>query len=243
MSDNQSAGIDQKNHKMNGIKFTPTNNSGLNNNRPGNRGNNLQIETLTLGQLQTNCYLPFCQQTRECIIIDPADSGDFITQTILDLELKPLCIVFTHAHFDHVLGSLELKLNFDIPIFLHETDQGLLKNAQKSGRYWLKHEVDPVPQKTQSISEGTKLQIGKSMLEIYESPGHTPGSIVLFANEPQPLLFTGDTLFKKGVGRTDFEYSSPRNLYQSLEKIFTTFPDNTICYPGHGATTTLAEEK
>ena len=79
------------------------------------KSNNLQVETLTLGQLDTNCYIPWCKETRECIIIDPADSAETITQTIIDLELKPLCIVFTHAHFDHVLGSLELKLNFNIP--------------------------------------------------------------------------------------------------------------------------------
>ncbi|GIK83438.1 MAG: MBL fold hydrolase [Patescibacteria group bacterium] len=204
--------------------------------------NNLQVETLTIGQLETNCYIAYCKQTNECIVIDPADSGDFITQTILDLKLTPLCILFTHAHFDHVLGSLELKLNFDIPIFMNQKDTQLLKKAQSSGKYWLKQEVDPVPQETKPLSEGSLIQIGKSSLVVYETPGHTPGSIVLFANEPQPLLFTGDTLFKAGVGRTDFEYSSPRDLQKSIQKLFATLPPETICYPGHGETTTLLEE-
>lgn len=204
--------------------------------------NNLQVETLTLGQLETNCYIPWCKITNECIIIDPADSAETITQTILDLQLKPLCIVFTHAHFDHVLGSLELKLNFNVPIFMHPKDNDLLKNAQKSAKYWLKHEVDPVPNKTLPISEGGNLQIGNSKLKIINTPGHTPGSISLFADEPQPLLFTGDTLFKNGVGRTDFEYSSPKSLEQSIKKLFETLPKNTVCYPGHGEVTTLNSE-
>ncbi len=206
------------------------------------KSNNLQIETLCLGQLDTNCYLAWCKKTRECIVIDPADSGDSITQTILDLQLKPLCIVFTHGHFDHVLGSLEVKLNFDIPIFMHLKDTDLLKQAQKSAQYWLKRTVDPVPNKTQPISEGGKLEIGASKLTIIETPGHTPGSIVLFAQEAQPILFTGDTLFKAGVGRTDFEYSSPRDLQKSLQKLFDTLPPETTCYPGHGETTTLQVE-
>lgn len=208
-----------------------------------NKSNNLQVETLTLGQLETNCYIPWCNETKECIIIDPADSAETITQTILDLQLKPLCIVFTHAHFDHVLGSLELKLNFSIPIFMNKKDNNLLTNAQKSAKYWLKQNVDPVPNKTLPISEGGKLDIGLSKLQIIDTPGHTPGSISLFANEPQPILFTGDTLFKSGVGRTDFEYSSPKDLEKSIKKLFTTFPKNTTCYPGHGETTTLGDEK
>lgn len=204
--------------------------------------NNLQVETLTLGQLETNCYIPWCSTTQECIIIDPADSGDFITEELLRLQLKPLGIVFTHGHFDHVLGSLELKLNFDIPIFINQKDSELLKNAQKSAQYWLKQPSDPVPQSTLSLSEGTKLEIGNSSLEVFATPGHTPGSIVLFADEPQPLLFTGDTLFQGGVGRTDFEYSSPKDLKNSLEKLYTTFPKETLCFPGHGPKTTLAAE-
>lgn len=204
--------------------------------------NNLQVEILVLGQLDTNCYIPWCKETRECIIIDPADAAEYITQTILDLQLTPLCIVFTHGHFDHVLASLELQLNFDIPIFMHNADINILKNAQKSARYWLKQEVDPVPNKTLSISQGGKLRIGNSELMIFETPGHTPGSISLFANEPQPIMFTGDTLFKNGVGRTDFEYSSPKDLQNSIKKLFKKLPPETTCFPGHGETTTLAEE-
>ncbi len=204
--------------------------------------NNLQIKQYSLGALDTNCYIVWCEETLECVVIDPADAGDFISEEILQLGLKPSSIIFTHGHFDHVLGSLEVRLNFDLPVFMHPADTDLLKNAQKSAEYWLKRQVDPPVQKTKPISEGTTLQVGNSTLEIYESPGHTPGSIVLFANEPQPILFTGDTLFKNGVGRTDFKYSSPRGLYKSLEKLFTTFPGNTVCYPGHGEPTTLEAE-
>lgn len=203
---------------------------------------NTQVETLTLGQLQTNCYIPWCKKTRECIVIDPADDAEYITQKILELDLNPLCIVFSHGHFDHVLGSLELKLNFDIPIFMHKNDNQLLKTAQSSAKYWLKHDVDPVPNNTAPISEDTQFKFGNSVLSVIETPGHTLGSISLFADESQPKLFTGDTLFKSGVGRTDFEYSSPQSLQKSIKKLFKTLPPETICFPGHGEATTLSNE-
>ena len=202
------------------------------------------IETYSLGQLDTNCHIVWCPETLEAIIIDPADEGGFITEEITRLQLIPLCIVFTHGHFDHVLGSLELKLNFDIPIFMHPEDSELLSKAQESAKYWLKtNDVPPVPLQTQPISEEVELKFGNYSLRVIETPGHTKGSICLYMAEPEPILFTGDTLFKNGVGRTDFAYSSPRKLYASLEKLFTTLPEGTECYTGHGEMTFLASEQ
>ena len=82
----------------------------------------LKIEILVLGELQTNCYLVFDEKSRQALIIDPADSGDTINQTLLDLQLKPHAIILTHGHFDHVLGLLEVKLAWNIPIYAHSAD-------------------------------------------------------------------------------------------------------------------------
>ncbi len=201
-----------------------------------------EITIFKLGDLETNCYLVWCPKTLETIIIDPADNGDFISEKILELKLKPLCMVFTHGHFDHVLGSLELRLNFDLPIFLHEDDLFLIKDAQKSAKYWLKkEEVAPVPSEVSFISEKSVLDFGECQLEVIETPGHTPGSISLFSKGKKQIIFTGDTLFKNSVGRTDFKYSKPMELEKSLQKL-SKFPKNTICYPGHGEPTTIGEE-
>lgn len=200
--------------------------------------------TLVLGDLETNCYLVWCPETLEAIIIDPADNGDFISEKILELKLKPLCMVFTHGHFDHVLGSLELRLNFDLPIYLHKEDHFLVKDAQKSAIYWLeKSEVAPVPSDVSFIDEGKILEFGNCKLEVIETPGHTPGSISLVSksDDGEEIIFTGDTLFKNAVGRTDHKYSKPLDLEKSLQKLFS-YPKNTICYPGHGETTTIGAE-
>ena len=122
----------------------------------------MDIQTLTVGDLETNCYLVSAQispgtvaplsgdssQVRsqnECIIIDPGDDADFITETISNEKLKPVAILLTHGHFDHVLGCLELKLNFDLSIYLHKNDEKLYTSANQSAFHWLKKKTLKVP--------------------------------------------------------------------------------------------------
>jgi glyoxylase-like metal-dependent hydrolase (beta-lactamase superfamily II) len=197
----------------------------------------LHIQTLVLGELQTNCYLVFDEKTRHALIIDPADSGDSINQTILDLQLKPQAIVLTHGHFDHVLGLLEVKLAWNIPIYMHSADLFLLKDAAKSAHYWLKRDVDPVPPPDIFMDDLTELKIGSWSLKILTTPGHTPGSLCLY-NEK--VIFTGDTLFKDAIGRTDFKYSDPQKMQKSLQKIAQLPPLEV--YPGHGENTSIELE-
>jgi hydroxyacylglutathione hydrolase len=204
----------------------------------------MEIKTLSLGQLQTNCYLVWCPDTLEAIIIDPADEADFITQEILNLKLKPKYIVLTHGHFDHVLGVLELKLNFNIPILLHKNDLSLYKQTQKSAQYWLKMQVDPTPPPDKFIKQNDQIKFGAETLKVIETPGHTPGSICLLSQKPHfgsAVLFSGDTLFKNGIGRTDFKYSNPKDMQNSL-KILSKLPKKTLVYPGHGPSTSLRAE-
>jgi hydroxyacylglutathione hydrolase len=209
----------------------------------------MEIKTLSLGPLQTNCYLVWCPETLEAIIIDPADEADFITQEIISLKLIPKYIVLTHGHFDHVLGVLELKLNFNIPILLHKKDLPLYKQTQNSAQYWLKRQVDPTPPPDTFIKQKDQIKFGKQTLTVIETPGHTPGSICLYTqsnrfvtgNISQPILFSGDTLFKNGIGRTDFKYSRPPDMKSSL-KTLAKLPKNTTVYPGHEGQTTIAQE-
>ena len=199
----------------------------------------LNIQTLTVGDLTANCYL--VSDGDECIIIDPGDDADFITETITNQKLKPTAIILTHGHFDHVLGCLELKLNFNLPIYLHKNDEKLYTSANQSALHWLKKKTLKVPPANQFIKAGDEIKIGSEKLKVIETPGHTPGSICLYRGPTSikrsdlltPILFTGDTLFKDGVGRTDFSYSSPLQLTKSLDRL-SKFPRNTIVYPGHG---------
>jgi len=190
----------------------------------------LEIEQLILGDLETNCYLVSDPQSGQVLIIDPADSADFITQKILDQQLQPVGILLTHGHFDHVLGLLELKLNFPIPILIHQADIFLLAKAQASARHWLKREVDPVPLADVFIKDKDLIEIGNFQLQIMETPGHTLGSICAFNHE---VVFTGDTLFKDGVGAANHAYSNKRQLWKSIEKIRELGAGKTL-YSGHG---------
>ena len=193
----------------------------------------MQIKTLKLGQLDTNCYLVWCEQTEEAIVIDPADEGSFISEQILELGLKPVAIVLTHGHFDHILGLLELKLNFSqTPIMMHEADLFLVESVQQRAQHWLKMAVDPAPQPDKLLKDGDKIRFGQEVLKVMHVPGHTPGGICLYDDG---VMFTGDTLFRDGIpGRTDLSYSNPKKMRQSLQKI-KELPGSRQMYPGHGA--------
>lgn len=200
----------------------------------------MKIETLILGQLETNCYLVYDDKTKETIIIDPADEGTFIIQKILDLGLNPKLIIATHGHFDHLLGASEVKLAFNIPFLMHKADLPILKRTQETSSYFLGIAVDPPPPVDKFIKEGEKISFGKASLKVIETPGHTPGGICLYT---QGILFSGDTLFANGIGRTDLSYASHEQLICSIKEKLLKLPEETTVYSGHGITTTIQEEK
>ena len=193
----------------------------------------MEILSFSLGPLNTNAYLVFCQKTRAGLIIDPADEANFLSEKILREKIKPLAIVATHGHFDHLLAANELQLAFGIPFLIHQNDQKILSTLQKSASWHLRRKMSEEPPKKLSfLKEGGKICFGKEWLTVIELPGHTPGSIGLY-NFSQKILFSGDTIFKDGVGRADFAYSSPESLTQSLQKIREKFTGFRI-FPGHG---------
>lgn len=201
----------------------------------------MEIETLVLGELQTNCYLVFDTKTRDALIIDPADSGDSITTRILELGLHPVGIVLTHGHFDHVLGLLEVSLNFPVPIYLDPADQFLINTAQNRAEHWLKHPVDPVPNHTQAYPNNRYLWLGDNLLEVKNVPGHTPGSIALYSKN-ESILFTGDTLFSESVGSSNHRYGNALQLSNSVHDLLS-LPHHTQFFAGHGPASTLQETK
>jgi len=192
--------------------------------------------------MQTNCYLVWDKKTKFVIIIDPGDDGEYIIQRVQDLGIVPVMIVATHGHFDHVCASLEVKLAFNIPFYLHQSDEFLLKRAQESARHWTGIEVDPPAPVDGFLKIDQMINFGNQQLKILHTPGHTPGGVCLYS-ENHKALFTGDTLFANGgVGRTDFSYSSEGDLHQSINKIFQLDVEVEV-YPGHGQSTNISNER
>ncbi|HNP89154.1 MAG: putative metallo-hydrolase [Microgenomates group bacterium ADurb.Bin219] len=210
----------------------------------------IKIQTFILGELQTNCYLVIDQNTKQCLIIDPADDANFISEQILRQNLKPVAILATHGHFDHILAADELQMAFaspaeasakeGLPFYINEKDLFLVKNLQKNASFWAKREIiERPPSPSIFSSDNFKFSILNFKLDLIPTPGHTPGSVCFYFPK-EKILFSGDTLFADGVGRTDLSYSSPNDLQNSLKKL-AQLPRETKIYPGHGKSADLSK--
>ena len=186
----------------------------------------MEIKSISVGELQTNCYLVINENTSDCLIIDPGEDADFITSEILSLKLKPQAILLTHGHYDHVLACLELKLNFNIPIYLDPKDRFLYEKAASSASHFSHSNALKQPA---TLPLPKSITLGTSVLTVMPTPGHTPGSVCFYS---APHLFVGDIIFENGVGRTDFVYSSSSDLKRSISYI-KSLPEETLIYPGH----------
>ncbi len=181
----------------------------------------LKFEQLVLGPLSTNCYILFGPNDFS-IVIDPADrAADILAVT--EKEASPLvAVVLTHGHFDHI-GALS---GLTVPVYVHSADRPFL------GMEWNQHS------ECRDLEEGEIILAGLR-LEIINTPGHTSGSVCVRVGNH---LFSGDTLFKHGVGRTDLPGGSMIQMQESLQKLMR-LPLETIVHPGHGPATTIEEEK
>jgi glyoxylase-like metal-dependent hydrolase (beta-lactamase superfamily II) len=201
-----------------------------------------KYEVLILGELQTNCYLLWDDQTKEAVIIDGADDGVAISEEIEKLGLKPKYILATHGHFDHNLGALDIKLIYKIPYCASEKDMFLLKRQQETAIFFLKKDIK-VPNIMKidiDLDKEKEIKLGEGVIKILKCPGHTPGGLAFLADN---FLFSGDTVFADGMlGRTDFEYSRIDDLNKSIKEILN-LPKDTIILSGHGEATTAAETK
>ncbi len=199
----------------------------------------MRIDSYPLGQLQANCY--FLTQGSDCIIIDPADSADFILEKIQRERLSLVALLATHGHFDHIMAVGEIQLSYDIPLYIHDEDLFLVKRLNETAKHFLGFDPAAIPPKsTLSLSSGA-LNVGSFEFDIIHTPGHTPGSCSIYVKE-ENSVFTGDTLFKQGIGRYDHSYSDKKTLFNSLKTLFK-LPEETIVYPGHEDITTIGEEK
>lgn len=192
-----------------------------------------------MGELQANCY--FLIEDQNCLIIDPADDASFILEELQRQQLNLVGMLATHGHFDHIGAVGEIQLSFNVPLYIFKEDQFLIDRLNETAKYFLgfdPHFIKPINVK---YLAGNKFRIQNLEFKIIHTPGHTPGSSCFYFKD-ENALFTGDTLFKEGIGRTDLSYSSKEDLKKSLKKIFE-LPKETIIYAGHGDDTILLEEE
>jgi glyoxylase-like metal-dependent hydrolase (beta-lactamase superfamily II) len=199
----------------------------------------MNYQLVIVGPLETNCYLFFCPETKQCAIIDPGAEAEKIFEAISFLSLKPVIILNTHGHVDHTGANLDLKERYQIPIALHPGDLPLLEEYFQL-EFGLMLGARPAPNPDRLLTDGEKISVGRSVLQVIHSPGHSPGSVCFYTDH---LLFAGDTLFSGGVGRTDLPGGSWKDLAHSLKARVMTLPDETVVLPGHGPKTTIGEER
>jgi glyoxylase-like metal-dependent hydrolase (beta-lactamase superfamily II) len=202
----------------------------------------LRYEKMIIGELETNCYLVWDEDTKECLVIDPADDGVSISEEINYKKLKVKYIFLTHGHFDHSLGALDLKLIYGADFGCSQEDAFLLDRQDETAKHFLKKEIQ-VPNFIKidiDLDKIKNFKLGEEEFEVIKTPGHTPGS-VCFYNKKNKILFSGDTLFAGLRGRTDFKYGSTPKIFESLKKLMK-LPKDTLVLAGHGEETTVERE-
>lgn len=193
----------------------------------------MQIKTFVLSEYMSNCYLLYRNQ--EAIIIDPGAESQVVVDFIKEKQLTVKAIYATHGHIDHVGGIRFLKNRFKCPTYAPKKDHVWFHETPYN-RLGYQIPIDHF------VGEGDTLTLDNDVFTIYETPGHSEGGTVLY----QPNLnicFSGDTLFRRSVGRTDLPFGNFQQLEQSILKMYRLFPEDTIVYPGHGPTTTIGDEK
>ncbi|MFN2637313.1 MAG: MBL fold metallo-hydrolase [Gemmatimonadaceae bacterium] len=198
----------------------------------------MNVQTLTVGAFQENCYLVIDDLTNRSVVVDPGSEGDRIVRAIENSGTELEAIWVTHAHVDHVGAIASVKRKWNVPVYLHPLDRRLYEAAPRQAEvYGVPFEEAPLPDR--EFSDGQRLKVGEVEMTVMHAPGHAPGHVVIHG---QGIALVGDCLFAGSIGRTDLPFSNPPQLAASLEKIAALAPE-TVVYPGHGVDTTIAEEK
>ncbi len=194
---------------------------------------------LTVGPLETNCFILGDEKSKEAVVIDPG--GDFkdIEEELKKFKLKVKHIILTHGHFDHTGALAQLKKVTGAEILIHTADADMLSAAGKAQPFFL-DSGSGTYSADRTLQEGDKIKFGENTLEVLHTPGHTPGGISLVIDK---MIFTGDTLFCGSVGRADLPGSSYRKLIDSIRTKLLSKSDDYVIYPGHGPESTIGEER
>ncbi len=187
----------------------------------------MKLTSLTVGSIETNCYMIYDEETKSAVVIDPSDEASLVQARLDALGLELRAILLTHAHFDHGGDADRLLAKRSVPVYCHPADRALPS--------WLTHGL----KWSEELSEGQSLDFDGLRFTVLHTPGHTPGSVCFRCGD---WLFAGDTLFAGSCGRTDLPGGSWKEMAASLRRL-AALEGNAAVYPGHGEPTTLEEER
>lgn len=203
----------------------------------------LQVQRFTFNPVQENTYVLYNAE-KQCCIIDPgcyfASEEKELTDFIAHNDLKPVLLLNTHCHLDHIFGNRFVSKQYDLVLHIHEKEVPVLEWGPASGEKW-QLPFENYDGELIFLEEGQTINIGNESLEILLTPGHSPGSVCFYSRQHK-FLIGGDVLFQGSVGRTDIPGGDMDILLESIKTKLYTLPEDVIVYPGHGDSTTIGDE-
>ena len=201
---------------------------------------NIKIGRMVLSMCQTNCYFLYREDTKECVLIDPADQGAQIYNALTRNGFTIQAILLTHGHFDHIWGCNKLRELSGAQVFAWEEEKEVCESAKLNVSEDVGRPYEVIVD--WYLKDGEKVTIEGMEFQILGTPGHTQGSCCYYF-EKDNILISGDTLFEGSVGRSDLPTGNGRTLSRSLKEKLMILPEETLVFPGHGSGTTIGEEK
>jgi hydroxyacylglutathione hydrolase len=217
-----------------------------------NEGTVVLVAGFPAGSFATNCYVVAPAAGEECVIIDPGQDAEAgIDEVLREHRLKPVAVILTHGHIDHIWSVAPVCGARDVPAYIHPDDRGLLTDPARGlslnvGQQLFGGITFSEPDDVRELTDGATLKLAGLELTVDHAPGHTPGSVTFrtpAAEEIPDILFSGDLLFAGSIGRSDLPGGDYPTILRSLANVCLPLPDETVVLPGHGAQTTIGRER